>query len=118
MLRVCGQLKTPQTKTEELSSKPSIVARINKGRFTNIAALCKSILRWITRNAPGFFPLQRGLCCFPSLTTKKPIQSLLADEVSVLSANNSEAFLQVRSPDTRISKGLTLADQFAFPCRT
>ncbi|XP_050096846.1 uncharacterized protein LOC126578392 [Anopheles aquasalis] len=37
---------------------------------------------------------KRGLCCFPSLTTKKPIQSLLADEVSVLSANNSEAFLQ------------------------
>uniref|UniRef100_A0A182QKJ1 Uncharacterized protein n=1 Tax=Anopheles farauti TaxID=69004 RepID=A0A182QKJ1_9DIPT len=37
---------------------------------------------------------RRGLCCFPSLTTKKPIQSLLADEVSVLSTNNSEAFLQ------------------------
>ncbi|KFB51758.1 hypothetical protein ZHAS_00019852 [Anopheles sinensis] len=37
---------------------------------------------------------RRGLCCFPSLTTKKPIQSLLADEVSVLSANNSETFLQ------------------------
>uniref|UniRef100_A0A182S7W6 Uncharacterized protein n=1 Tax=Anopheles maculatus TaxID=74869 RepID=A0A182S7W6_9DIPT len=37
---------------------------------------------------------QRGLCCFPSLTTKKPIQSLLADEVSVLSTNNSETFLQ------------------------
>uniref|UniRef100_A0A182KFL0 Uncharacterized protein n=1 Tax=Anopheles christyi TaxID=43041 RepID=A0A182KFL0_9DIPT len=36
----------------------------------------------------------RGLCCFPSLTTKKPIQSLLADEVSVLSTNNSETFLQ------------------------
>ena len=39
---------------------------------------------------------QRGLCCFPGLsTTKKPIQSLLADEVSVLSTNNSDAFLQV-----------------------
>ncbi|XP_061496905.1 mediator of RNA polymerase II transcription subunit 12 [Anopheles gambiae] len=37
---------------------------------------------------------KRGLCCFPSLTTKKPIQSLLADEVSVLSTNNSETFLQ------------------------
>ncbi|EDO64548.1 AGAP007536-PA [Anopheles gambiae str. PEST] len=40
-------------------------------------------------------PLCRGLCCFPSLTTKKPIQSLLADEVSVLSTNNSETFLQL-----------------------
>nr|XP_019549430.2 uncharacterized protein LOC109419657 [Aedes albopictus]XP_029724701.1 uncharacterized protein LOC109419657 [Aedes albopictus]XP_029724702.1 uncharacterized protein LOC109419657 [Aedes albopictus]XP_029724703.1 uncharacterized protein LOC109419657 [Aedes albopictus] len=37
---------------------------------------------------------KRGLCCFPSLTTKKPIQPLLSDEVSVLSTNNSEAFLQ------------------------
>ncbi|XP_062540701.1 uncharacterized protein LOC134208780 [Armigeres subalbatus] len=37
---------------------------------------------------------KRGLCCFPSLTTKKPIQPLLSDEVSVLSTNNSETFLQ------------------------
>ncbi|XP_058466912.1 uncharacterized protein LOC131439647 [Malaya genurostris] len=37
---------------------------------------------------------KRGLCCFPSLTTKKPIQPLLSDEVSVLSTNNSDSFLQ------------------------
>ncbi|XP_055689779.1 uncharacterized protein DDB_G0284459-like isoform X2 [Lutzomyia longipalpis] len=38
---------------------------------------------------------KRGLCCFPSLTTKKiNIQPLLSDEVSVLSTNNSDAFLQ------------------------
>ncbi|GAB0089892.1 Angiomotin [Sergentomyia squamirostris] len=38
---------------------------------------------------------KRGLCCFPSLTTKKiTIQPLLSDEVSVLSTNNSDAFLQ------------------------
>lgn len=38
--------------------------------------------------------IQRGLCCFPGLKGKKPIQSLLADEVSVLSTNNSDPFLQ------------------------
>ncbi|XP_055612160.1 uncharacterized protein LOC129758638 [Uranotaenia lowii] len=37
---------------------------------------------------------KRGLCCFPSLTTKKPIQPLLSDEMSVLSTNNSDSFLQ------------------------
>lgn len=37
---------------------------------------------------------QRALCCFPGLTGKKTIQSLLSDEVSVLSTNNSDAFLQ------------------------
>lgn len=39
---------------------------------------------------------QRGLCCFPSLSGKKPSsQALLSDEGSVLSTNNSDAFLQV-----------------------
>uniref|UniRef100_A0A182M3F1 Uncharacterized protein n=1 Tax=Anopheles culicifacies TaxID=139723 RepID=A0A182M3F1_9DIPT len=57
-----------------------------------------SSIRFSMNNKDGgslsFFLSQRGLCCFPSLTTKKPIQSLLADEVSVLSTNNSETFLQ------------------------
>ncbi|XP_063701887.1 myb-like protein AA [Culicoides brevitarsis] len=37
---------------------------------------------------------KRGLCCFPSLTSKKSAQPLLSDESLQLSSNNSEAFLQ------------------------
>uniref|UniRef100_A0A336KWT4 CSON000332 protein n=1 Tax=Culicoides sonorensis TaxID=179676 RepID=A0A336KWT4_CULSO len=36
----------------------------------------------------------RGLCCFPSLTSKKSAQPLLSEESLQLSSNNSEAFLQ------------------------
>ncbi|KAJ6641446.1 hypothetical protein Bhyg_06385, partial [Pseudolycoriella hygida] len=43
----------------------------------------------------------RGLCCFPSLSAKKPNQSLLSDQVSVLSTNNSDMFLQLAHYDQR-----------------
>lgn len=39
-------------------------------------------------------PLNFQICCFPSLSSKKSNQPLLADEMSVLTTNNSEAFLQ------------------------
>ncbi|XP_055322384.1 putative uncharacterized protein DDB_G0271982 isoform X3 [Sitodiplosis mosellana] len=37
---------------------------------------------------------KRGLCCFPSLSSKKSNLALLSDQVSVLSTNNSDSFLQ------------------------
>lgn len=61
-----------------------------------------------------FCKQQRGLCCFPSLSGKKPNnQPLLAsDQVSVqLSSNNSDIFLQVNS---RINAPSSMASVYFY----
>uniref|UniRef100_A0A336KVV3 CSON000332 protein n=1 Tax=Culicoides sonorensis TaxID=179676 RepID=A0A336KVV3_CULSO len=80
-----GSISTPYTSSYGGQSNPTI--------YDSYDAQRKSIDDQLKQLDEALLS-KRGLCCFPSLTSKKSAQPLLSEESLQLSSNNSEAFLQ------------------------